>query len=147
MLMFEWNIRYPNSIYDTVPQHPADACHTNFQNIASVWVAAKPEIRCFCFHFISFRSAKHTVAEIRFQFMHVNFTPCAILFVHQHINQNGTDSSWHGLSALLSLCEGNLPVDSPHKGTVMRSVCVSFDVRTIRCWTNSRVVGDLIRHI
>ena len=37
----------------------------------------------------------------------------------------------------------NLPVDSPHKGTIM----LSFDVSFVESKNNSQVSGDLRRHV
>ena len=52
------------------------------------------------------------------------------------------------LSILLALCEGNPPVTVwfHHKGLVMRSFDILFDVCLTRCCTNSPVPGDWRRH-
>ena len=39
--------------------------------------------------------------------------------------------------------DDNLPVDSPHKGTIM----LSFDVTFVESKNNSKVSGDLRRHV
>ena len=50
------------------------------------------------------------------------------------------------ISALLALCEGNPPVDSPQKRLVAHIVDVFFDVRLNKRLKNSGVAGDLRRH-
>ena len=46
------------------------------------------------------------------------------------------------LSTLMAIHEGNWPLDSPYKASVMQSFEVSFAVGLKSCWNNSQVAGD-----
>ena len=47
--------------------------------------------------------------------------------------------------ALLALCAGNLPVNSPHKGQWRGALMFSFICAWINGWVNNREAGDLRR--
>ena len=49
-------------------------------------------------------------------------------------------------SALLAICEGNLPVHSPHKGQWRGGLMFSLISAWINGWGNNREAGDLRRH-
>ena len=49
-------------------------------------------------------------------------------------------------SALLALCAGNWPVNSPHKGQWRRALMFSKICAWINGWVNNRDAGDLRRH-
>ena len=51
-------------------------------------------------------------------------------------------------SALMALCEGNLPVpvDSPRKGQWRRALMFSLICKLTNGWTNNRDTGDLRHH-
>ena len=49
-------------------------------------------------------------------------------------------------SALLALCEGNWPVNSPHKGQWCRALLFSLICTWTNGWVNNRGAGDLGRH-
>ena len=56
-------------------------------------------------------------------------------------------TSWNGnISALLALCVGNSPVNSPHKGQWQRALMLSLISAWINDWVNNREAGDLRRH-
>ena len=49
-------------------------------------------------------------------------------------------------SALLALCAGKLPVNSPHKGQWRGELMFSLICAWTNGWVNNRAVGDLRRH-
>ena len=49
-------------------------------------------------------------------------------------------------SALLALCEGNSPVNSPHKGQWRGALMFSLICAQTNGWVNNRDAGDLRRH-
>ena len=49
-------------------------------------------------------------------------------------------------SALLAICAGNSPVNSPHKGQWRGALMFSLIYTRINCWVNNGEAGDLRRH-
>ena len=49
-------------------------------------------------------------------------------------------------SALLAICAGNSPVNSPHKGQWRGALMFSLICARINGWVNNRETGDLSRH-
>ena len=47
---------------------------------------------------------------------------------------------------LLALCEGNPPMDSPHRGQWWGTLVFSLLLAWANCWVNSRSASDLKRH-
>ena len=49
-------------------------------------------------------------------------------------------------SALLTVCAGNSPVNSPHKGQWLGALMFSFICAWINSWVNNREAGDFRRY-
>ena len=69
---------------------------------------------------------------------------------HNELKSHGITTWWRHqmetFSALLAICAGNSPVNSPHKGQWRGALMFSLICAWINGWVNNHEAGDLRRH-
>ena len=84
-------------------------------------------------------------------FKYISASTRTTSFSHEYVCDNNRINTWwrhqmETFSALLAICAGNSPVNSPHKGQWRGALLFSLICFWINGWVNNRKAGDLRRY-